>query len=206
MKALIFDFDGTLADTFALAADIFYELTGRSQPMSAEEVNSLRGQPAREVIQRLGIPWRRVPTLLAKGRQHMHSRLSEAQPFPGLVTVLSQLNERGHRLFVLSSNEPKNIDIFLTEHKLRPFFDKIYGNIGLFGKAKALRKVLREQNLQPAECIYIGDEVRDIHAAQKLDMSTIAVTWGYNNEQVLEAAKPTYLVRKPAELLAICGA
>lgn len=203
-KTLIFDFDGTIADSFALVVDIFHELTGRSPALSAEEIRALRGHSGREVVKKLGIRWYRLPFLVAKGRKTMHRRLGEVQPFPGIGPILYQLRNRGYQLFVVSTNERVSIERFLTEHDMRQFFEEIYGNIGLFGKAKALRKILREQELRTQDCIYIGDEERDVSAAKKLTMPTIAVTWGYNSEQALRASGPTYVARKPEELLTIC--
>ena len=51
--------------------------------------------------------------------------------------------------------------------------------------------------------LYIGDETRDIEAARNNDLISIAVTWGYNTEQVLQDYSPTYVVHEPNDLLSI---
>jgi phosphoglycolate phosphatase-like HAD superfamily hydrolase len=48
--------------------------------------------------------------------------------------------------------------------------------------------VLREQSLQPADILYVGDEVRDVEACQKVGVKIIAVTWGLNSQEALEKA------------------
>jgi phosphoglycolate phosphatase-like HAD superfamily hydrolase len=201
MAALIFDFDGTIADSFELAVDIFHTVSGRSKKLTAEEIRTLRGHSTPEILQKLGIRWWQMPRLVSRGLHMAHYRLDEIEPFPGLGPILFELHNRGHRLFIVSSNRTRNIEQFLVTHDIRPFFEKIYGDIGLFGKAKALRKIVREQKIGVQDCVYIGDETRDIRAAQKVDMPVFAVTWGYNNEQSLVAERPSKLIRQPSELL-----
>ncbi|HLB58081.1 MAG TPA: HAD hydrolase-like protein, partial [Gammaproteobacteria bacterium] len=53
------------------------------------------------------------------------------------------------------------------------------------------------------ETFYIGDETRDIQAAKKNHIYSIAVTWGFNNKKVLAAEKPDFLIDNPKELLAV---
>lgn len=205
MRTIIFDFDGTIADSFKLAVDIFNELMKRDRAVTAKEVEALRGLPSREIIKKLGIPWYRLAYLAMRSRRIVHSRLDEVKPFLAIGPILHELHAQGHQLFVVSSNDSQNIDRFLTDHDMRQFFDKIYGNVGIFSKAKVLRKITREQSVGKLDCVYIGDEVRDVHAAQKVGMPVIAVTWGYNREKPLKDARPQLIVRKPQELIEACN-
>jgi phosphoglycolate phosphatase len=51
--------------------------------------------------------------------------------------------------------------------------------------------------------LYIGDETRDIEAAHKAGVRVAAVTWGYNNAEMLKRFSPDYLVSRPHELLSL---
>lgn len=204
-KTLIFDFDGTLADSFELVMEITYELTG-IKPPSEEEVARLRKLPLLKAAAVLHIPLRRAPRLLLKGRQMMLERIHEVHPFPGIPETLKQLHAQGYHLLVISSNSEKNVRTFLRTHKLESFFDGVYGNASIFNKTGSLRRVMKRNQLQPEDCFYVGDEVRDIVAATKAKMEPVAVAWGYQAPEALAKHHPFALVREPQELLKLLPA
>lgn len=203
MATIIFDFDGTIADSFELGVDIFHQIMGRQDRITKQEVAKLRGLSARQVIKEIGVRWWRLPLLATRARKLMNERLNEVRPFEAMVPVIHQLDRQGHTILILSSNSAKNIDQFLKAGHLDGCFDKIYGNIGLFNKAGKLRQIMREGQLKPHQCLYVGDEVRDIIAARHADIPCAAVTWGFNNSRALREARPAALVRDPQELIEI---
>lgn len=132
----------------------------------------------------------------------MKSRMKEVGIFDGIAEVIERLHDQGHTLMVMSSNETETIKVFLERHKLNTYFMQIHGGVGLFAKSKALKKIIHQNKLNRGECYYIGDEVRDIEAGLSARIKQIAVTWGYNDEQVLKVYYPTAIVNSPKELLA----
>ena len=200
-KHLIFDFDGTLADSFGVVISLFHEMTGDKHKLDAAAIESLRGLPAGQVLKRLGIPLWRGPFMLARGRKLMHGRVGELQAFPGLPEVLAALHERGHVMYILSSNSAENINVFLRQQGMAAYFSAIYGNVGLFSKARTMRKVIRTNRIEKADCIYIGDEARDVHAAVRVGMACIAVSWGYNTPLALRTAGADEVAATPQDLL-----
>jgi phosphoglycolate phosphatase len=205
MKTLIFDFDGTLADSFELVMEIAHELTG-SEQIASSEVKRLRQLPLMKVIQELHIPLVRLPRLVFKGRQKMHERIGEVQPFPGMPETLQALHAAGHHLLVISSNSEMNVRSFLRANKLESYFDGVYGGVAVFNKSSALRRVIKRNRLDTDSCYYIGDEVRDVIAASKVGVEPVAVAWGYQAPEALTKYHPFALAKKPAELLDIFGA
>lgn len=203
--ALIFDFDGTLGDSFELAADIAYELTGLS-PLPAAEVAKLRRLPLIKAVRRVGIPLHRLPRLLLSGRQAMHERIHEVAPFPGITETLQALHEAGYNMLIMSSNSEQNVRAFLRGNGLELYFSGVYGGVGLFGKAAALRKIIRRNGLKAAECFYIGDEERDIIAAARAGVRPVAVTWGYQAAEALAARRPYAMIKMPPELIELIEA
>jgi phosphoglycolate phosphatase-like HAD superfamily hydrolase len=202
MKTLIFDFDGTLADSFELVIDIVYELTGIPH-QNETEVARLRKLPLLKAAREMKIPLSRAPGLLLRGRQMMHERIHEVHPFPGIPEVLQQLHETGYHMLVMSSNSEQNVRTFLRANDLESYFDGVYGGASVISKAGALKRVMRRNRLVPANCYYVGDEVRDIVAATKAGIEPIAVTWGYQAPEALAEYHPYALVNDPAELLAV---
>lgn len=202
MRTLLFDFDGTLADSFGVVVDIFYELTNVPRIEDPEVISHLRHLPMMQVAKELHVQPLQIPRLLVKGRQMMTERIQDVNPFAGMPEVLKQLHDEGYTLYVMSSNSAQNVQVFLDEHQLSPYFTHVYGGIGLLNKAAAIRKVLRQSSLQPNECVYIGDESRDVDGAKKAGVHMIAVGWGYNDPALLKTHKPDAIIMKPKELLA----
>src|SRR5882757_8129980 len=105
MATFIFDFDGTLADSFGLMVDTAHEILGYKDRMSAERIEKLRGLPVHKVLKEVGVRWWQVPRLATRGRQMMAARLvADVEPFPKIPEVLHELHSKGHKLFMLSSN------------------------------------------------------------------------------------------------------
>lgn len=202
MHTLLFDFDGTIADSFGVVVDIFYELTGHEQ-VDQDEVKRLRQLPLLKVVRALHISPLQVPGLVMRGRKMMHDRLDEIPVFKGVPEMLQELQNSGHQMYMMSSNSQQNVRRFLRTHDLDQYFSGVYGGVGLFGKANALRHIMRQNGLKPEDCSYVGDEARDVEGAKKAGVQSIAVGWGYNDAQLLSSHEPDALVMRPAEILTI---
>lgn len=202
MATIIFDFDGTLADTLPLVIEIFYQLTG-AQQLPPEEIKHLRQLSKRDVARELHIPLWKIPILVARGRRKLRARAGEVELFNDVPAILAQLKTHGHQLLVVSSNDTNTIEQCLRKNGLNKLFTQIYGSVGLFSKARRLHKIIRKNQINRENCWYIGDEVRDIEAATANDIRSIAVTWGYNDKRALDACSPTFVAAKPQDLLRI---
>jgi phosphoglycolate phosphatase len=200
MSAIIFDFDGTIADSFDLVLDLFYGLTGKHR-FSEQQIHELKKTTLLHAVKLVHLSPSQIPFLLIKGRAQMGKRLGEVKPFPGIQGTLKSLHEEGHELFIISSNSHHNVETFLREHHLSDYFDGVYGGVGLLSKASALRKVLRQKRIDQQDAYYVGDESRDVVAAKKAHVRAISVAWGYNDISILKAEKPYRIITKPSELL-----
>lgn len=202
-KTIIFDFDGTIANSLELVIEIYSQLTGDKRELTLEERNALRKLPAQKVMKALGVPMWRAPFLLNKGRKIMHSRLNEVKVFEELPETLKTLQERGYTMRIVTSNSAENVQTFLAENNLQNYFTNVTGGIGLFSKAKVLRQVIKQEKLDARQVYYVGDEARDIAASKKAKLPIVSVTWGYNDVSLLEKLEPYALAKKPEDLLQI---
>jgi phosphoglycolate phosphatase len=75
------------------------------------------------------------------------------------------------------------------------------GHSRLFGKRRALARARKAEGMRRNEVLFIGDEVRDVEAAQAAGVDVAAVTWGFNSRVALAKCDPTYVVDSPEELL-----
>jgi len=200
MKNIIFDFDGTLADSFPLVLDLFYKWS-KCDPLPDKTVQMLRNKSIKEVLAYFKIPMWKVPGLLVKGRVDLGRRLAEVPLFADMDTVLKKLHSTNRQIFLMSSNSAVNVNKFLKIHKIDGYFTEVFGNAGIFGKAPVMKRIIQKYRLNPKDCYSIGDEIRDIDATKKVGITSIAVGWGYNGEQILKAHKPDYFAHKPTDLI-----
>jgi phosphoglycolate phosphatase len=125
---------------------------------------------------------------------------------PGLAAALAGLHAAGVRLGVLSSNHEDNIRRCLRANAVEEFFSFVVGYPKLFGKGKALRRIVRAERVGRAEVLYVGDEVRDVEAARKAGVAAAAVTWGFHAEALLRGSRPDHVVGDPTAILELVAA
>ena len=201
MASIIFDFDGTIADSFDYVVGFFVEQSGK--PLNPDKKQSLRGLSMKEIAEEMGFKWWQAPKLYLHGRSKMTHQIKNIKPIDGMVEVIQKLHSEGHELFIVSANSAKNIERFLDHHGLRQYFVDVYGGAGFFGKVSVLRKLFKAQSLEIKESWHIGDELRDIQASQSLGLRIIAVTWGFARQSTLFEARPTAIAHKPEEIITI---
>ena len=198
---IIFDFDGTLADCLYLSFEIINGLAPEfgHRVITEPEMQELRNHGARYIIKALGISRLKIPFLMDRCRKEYHRRIKEVQPFPGLGPVLAGLKARGYTLGIVTSNAEENVRVFLKTFGL-DYFDFVHGKSSIWGKKKDLRKLLKKNKLSASDVVYVGDEVRDIEAAQANDIPIISVAWGFNSAAALQRKNPTFLLNSLDEL------
>lgn len=202
MAVFIFDFDGTIVDSRAYFIE-FIAKEAKLYPLPPGTEAQLQGLSLKAVARQLGISWYKLPNLYFKGRKLMDRVILNLTPFKGMPELIKKLHAEGHELFIVSSNSVKNIRTFLKKHDLREQFLEIYGGVEVFGKASMLHRLLRENKINLKDCVSIGDELRDLEAAQSIGMKAVSVTWGFSSEVDLAKLKPYALVNTPAELLSV---
>ena len=202
-KTLVFDFDGTIADTLGETRRIFNRIAPDYgiREVAEHELDHLRHLSLKELLDHLKIPKRRVPALIARGTGMMRGNITELKLIDGMPEVLVELRRHVRNFGILTSNTTANVDLFLRTHGLRDEFDFISSTSKLTGKSKHLKAIRKTFTMRPEELLYIGDELRDVKASQKAGIPIAAVTWGFNSHESLAAAKPDYLFDKPEDFL-----
>ena len=203
-KVIIFDFDGTLADTIDILLSITNRLSAEFGFKSAtkEELAQLSNLNSWQILQYSGISIFKFPLLIRRLKAELHSEVPHIQLFPGIKEVLLELKKRGFQLGIITSNSRENVWTSLEKNGLQGIFTFIYSG-STFGKHKVINKWLKTENINPEQVVYVGDEIRDIDAAKKTGIKVIAVGWGFNSPQALAAQNPNFLIERPQELIEI---
>ena len=201
-KWLVFDFDGTLANSFKMAHEIFNSLSGKYhyRPVSDHEVEAMRRMTAMEFFSALGVSLLKLPFVAIQARHELRQHIAEVPLIPGISEVLPVLRQQGYRMGVLSSNSTENVSAFLQSHGLNSYFDFTYCSRDVFGKARRIKALIRKYKLDPASLVYVGDMNVDVEAAHHAGVKVAAVSWGYQAREVLEEHNPTWLLDTPDQL------
>jgi len=199
-KLVVWDFDGTLVDSLAVSLEIFNRYAAELRYRPIDDPDAVRSMGAREFMRHHGISMWRLPRLVKKFHAAAAAEVESLKLYPGLTEALSALRAGGVRLGILSSNQEDNIRRCLRTNGAEEYFAFVVGYPRLFGKGKALRRILRAERTHRAEVLYIGDEVRDIEAARKARVASAAVTWGFHTEPLLRASGPDHVVGDPGAL------
>ena len=197
---IIFDFDGTICDSFDVAVELvktnlpekYYD--PKITPEMARDIG-LKG-----LIIKTKFPKRLLPKLIIVGRKEMAMRLPSLKAHPKMPQIIEKLSIN-NTLGIITSNSKDNVHQFLINTNLVKYFDFVNSELSIFGKHRKLLKVLKKYKLNPEDTYYVGDETRDIEAAKKSGIISVAVTWGYESENVVKKAKPDILITKVEQLL-----
>jgi phosphoglycolate phosphatase len=201
MSMVIFDFDGTIADSFTYVLRFLEEEAAKSKPMSKQEQSAYRGMSMKDMALQLGIPLWRLPSLYFKGRRVMRGHILHVKPFNGVPEAIKALHDDGQVLCIVSANSAKNVRQFLRHYKLDSYFSSVRGGAGLLGKVTPIKQLLRRYKVAPDECWYVGDEVQDVASAKAAGVKSLAVSWGFANVEKLAQYEPTALVELPQEIV-----
>jgi phosphoglycolate phosphatase len=198
----IFDFDGTIADSMEVALSEYNRLAPRFRVKSVarNDLARVRTMKARAAMKEHGVSFWKLPFLVSSMRAALHEHVDSLKPIAGMPEVLRALCASGCRCSILSTNSRANIARFLVRHDLA-LFDHVVGGSSLFGKARALKRLIRRAQLDASRVYYIGDEARDVDAATAAGVRSIAVSWGYADRAALGFHSPTHVIDRPADLL-----
>jgi phosphoglycolate phosphatase len=202
-KLVVFDFDGTLADSLASTVETFNRLAGEMGFSPITDPAAARHLATRQFLKAHGISFWRLPRVVRRFRALAAEHAADLKLFAGISDALAALALGGAKLGILSSNAEGTIRTALRANGAEGHFGFVVGYPRLFGKGKALKRILRAEKLARSDVLYVGDEVRDIEAAQSAGVKCAAVTWGFHAADLLRASNPDFVLETPGELAAL---
>ncbi|KYG19577.1 HAD family hydrolase [Bradyrhizobium sp. AT1] len=203
---VIFDLDGTLADSFPWFLRTINDIADRFsfRRVADEDIESLRHASTREILSRLEVPLWKLPAIARHARRLKAEAASEISLFAGVEAMLRTLADNGVQLALVTSDSEANAREKLGE--AAALFSHFDCAASLFGKPAKFRRVIRRAGVEPAQVIAIGDEVRDIEAARAVGIACGAVCWGYAAPAALRALGPDHVFERMDEIAATLGA
>ena len=209
-RAVIFDMDGTLADTFALVVAAWN---------AALAAHAGREFAAEEVIARFGIPdpamlRREVPEHLAEEvieRYHRHYEAQHtplARAFEGITDMLAAIKRRGLPTGVMTGKGRRAARITLAALGWESMFDAVVTGEDVARQKpdpEGLLIVAKQLGVHPRACVFVGDSPADIGAGKNAGMKTIVAGWHPVYLEQLRAMGFDYWAERPGDVVTLLG-
>ena len=212
IRAVIFDLDGTVLntlDTITYYVNDTLEKLGRPT-LTRDDCRRMVGNGARLLLERaLAATGGLTPALYNEASALYNGAYNDAPlyltaPYPGILSLLRALRERGVRVGILS-NKPEGATVPLVRQVLGDLVDVVHGGregIPLKPDPAACLAMAEELGVTPAELLYVGDSEVDIHTGNAARAAcTVGVLWGFRDRETLIAAGAEHLVSTPEEIL-----
>jgi pyrophosphatase PpaX len=203
---VLFDFDGTLADTIPLIVASYHHAIGTlGESADDREVRSWIGRPLQPVLEERypGRGEHLTDVYRAWNLAHHDDLIVTVD---GMTTLLDELQAAGARTGVVSSKKTETVQLGLRAVGLEAWIEVLagQGDTDLHKPHPApLLHAATTLGVAPSSCVYVGDAVVDIEAARAAGMGAVAVTWGAGEGALLRAAGPDALVGDLASLRAV---
>lgn len=208
LKAVLFDFDGTLADTTdAILNSSRSVIAKMSLPqVSDDTIKKHIGLPLTEMFHDIykALDDSEVMHICELYRQALDSEYYRIiKPFPGVSESLAWMKERELRLGIVTSRHLKST-VFLSEMLgIKDYFDTMVG-VDIVKNPKpapdTVQVCLERFRIEPSEALVVGDTRFDLQMGHNAGCKVCGVTYGNHTREMLEMEKPEYLVDDLREL------
>lgn len=205
---LIFDWDGTLADSIGRIVESISIAAANCDlpPLDEDVIKGIIGLGLPEAIAALYPHITDVRTAEAFRRAYAaHYLLLDAEPsalYPGVALALQQLRDQGHMLAVATGKGRRGLDRVLTAQGWGDFFDVTRCADETASKPDPLmiHEILKHCGVSPERAVMVGDSVFDLEMARRAGVDSVAVTYGAQSVEVLQACSPCMTIKHFSEL------
>ncbi len=181
-KAVVFDFDGTLSNSFPLVAQKITEAIAmfRKEKLTEEENNSIYGPTEEGIILKLIKDKGEAKECFLRYLDLYNEYHEELLPdfIPGIRELLEDLNKRNIPVFLLTGRSKESTMITLTKFNAFKYFKAIYTG-GLYGEVKEelLNELASIHHYNKEDLVYIGDSLHDVPQCRRANVDIISVSY-----------------------------
>ena len=210
IKGVLFDFDGTLANTIDLIVATFEHtcLTALGTKPSRQSIVDTIGLPlgdALELLSGIHDEERILELRQIYGQFNAANHDTMIKPIPGVAELLPKLKERGLKLAVVTSKKAYMLERGMSCLGMTPYIDATVSVLDTERGKPAPDPMLlacERLGLAPNQCLCVGDSPFDMQSGNAAGCSTVAVQYTQLNWQnLLEQGKPSHTIAQPMDLL-----
>lgn len=201
-KLVIFDFDGTLADSFGWFVDNVNTVADRYgfKKLIPTELEEVRHLSARQLLERVELPLWKLPLVTRSMRRQMAEHIHEIKLFAGANQLLRELAAAGVLIAIVTSNSKANVIQVLGPDNVSHI--RYFGcGASIFGKQRKIRQVLRISGVSADQVLCVGDEIRDAEVAEAMGLTFAGVGWGFTHPDQLQRFSDLPILKQPGDLL-----
>jgi AHBA synthesis associated protein len=204
--AVIFDLDGVIVDSFAVMREAFsiaYAEVAGDGPAPFEEYRRHLGRYFPDIMRIMNLPLAMEEPFVRES----YRLADQVTVFDGVAGLLLTLRIRGLRLAVATGKSGQRARSLLDRLGLLPFFEHVIGSDEVARPKPApdiVRHALSLLDVPAERAIMVGDAPTDLASAQGANVTAAAALWAGPDEAELLAAGPDVVLRRPADLLALC--
>lgn len=207
-KAILFDLDGVLYDSFSLMKDVYCDIVKEIKGEITENdrciINAFVNNAPTFVLKKIGVDPERGHSLYKK--RYLEKIQNGISFFPGIHETLTSLKENGCLLGVVTSQPLSRFKAIISHAPFKDVFDTTvtWNDIPRSRQKPApdgILKALDTLNVEPSNAVYVGDDVKDIEAAKNAQAHSVAALWGALNKKSLLDSKPDFIAYKPENIL-----
>ena len=209
MAVLFFDLDGTLIDSaIGITRCVAYALEKSGEPIPPEhELRRWIGPPLRDSFGPLLNDVEKTEKAVSFYRERFETDgWAEHEVYEGIHEVIETLAQRGHRLAVVTAKNDGHARKIIEHLPFGHHFEMISG-ASLDGrisyKSQLIEIAMQGMQAAPEDCVMIGDRHMDIDGANHHQITSVGVLWGFGGHEELSLAKPSHIIEKPEQLLAL---
>ncbi|MER5889018.1 HAD-IA family hydrolase [Streptomyces sp. NPDC001941] len=205
-RAVIFDLDGVLVDSFAVMYEAFavaYKEVVGDGPAPFDEYRRHLGRYFPDIMRIMDLPLEMEEPFVRES----YRLASQVPVFDGVRELLTTLRVRGFRLAVATGKSGPRARSLLNELGLLPFFDHVIGSDEIARPKPApdiVEHALELLGVRPEEAVMVGDAPTDIESARGAGVDSAGALWALSDAAELLASDPGVILSRPVELLALC--
>lgn len=203
IKALLFDWDGTLVDSAHLGLAAFEKTFSELGVVFAHEVYEAKYSPNwYSTYEALGLPKNLWQTADDLWMQHYGEQ--SAPLIDGVGETLLALHTKGYQLGVVTSGSRSRVDREVQQSVLKDSFSIIICNEDIVNKKpdpEGLLLAMRAINVDPSQCAYVGDAPEDVEMGRRGNVMTVGVRSTYPSSARVPTANPDLYLERITELV-----
>ncbi len=209
IKAVLFDFDGTVFDTVeGITKSVQYAIRKHGFDAELDELRCFAGPPlVDKFMEVFHVGEDTAKQLVTDFRErYVPIGVYESSPFPGIAELLNALRGAGFTVGLATSKPQTMAELLLNRSGLYDCFDVVAGSgtgINNDEKWQIVQRAMAEAGSETADTVLVGDTKYDVEGAKKCGIPCIGVRWGYAAPGELEAAGASAIAESMTELLAL---